>query len=60
MRLRQVRGIKMCSHIWKTVNDIKVCVRCGLTKTFDGRILFDRKIANFNPMKKKKKKKGGK
>jgi hypothetical protein len=44
----------MCSHIWKKVNDVSVCVRCGLTKTFDGRILFDRKLSNYKPKKKKR------
>ena len=45
----------MCSHVWKKVNDVQVCVRCGLTRIADGRILFDRKIVNY-----KSKKKGGK
>ena len=48
----------MCPHIWKKVNDVSVCVRCGLTRTYDGRILFDRKIMNHN--NKPKKRKGGK
>lgn len=44
----------MCSHDWKTVNDIKVCLKCGITKTYDGKILFDKKIVNYKPHKKKK------
>lgn len=43
-----------CPHVWKKVNDIHVCVRCGLTKTFDGKILFDRKIVNYKSKKVKK------
>ena len=35
----------MCNHLWKTVNDVRVCVRCGLTiNRFDGSVLFDRKL----------------
>ena len=39
----------MCSHNWRKFNDVFVCVRCGLTKTYDGRILFDKKIVNYKP-----------
>lgn len=42
----------MCSHTWKTINDVRVCMRCGLTvRILDGAILFDRKIANINNRK---------
>ena len=35
----------MCNHIWKIVNDVRVCLRCGLTiNRFDGSVLFDRKL----------------
>ena len=36
----------MCNHIWKVVNDVRVCLRCGLTVSrFDGSIVgFDRKL----------------
>lgn len=35
----------MCNHIWKTVNDLRVCLRCGLTvRRVDGEIMFDRKL----------------
>lgn len=44
----------MCGHIWKKVNDVYICVRCGLTKTYDGRILFDRKLPNYKSKKKKR------
>ena len=37
----------MCSHMWKTYNDVRVCLRCGLTvNRFDGRVIFDRKLPN--------------
>ena len=37
----------MCNHLWKIVNDVRVCVRCGLTASrFDGKIIFDRKLPN--------------
>lgn len=36
------------------VNDVKVCLKCGLTLTHDGKVLFDRKIPNYNSKKKKK------
>lgn len=35
----------MCRHIWKTINDVRVCQRCGLTvRLLDGAVLFDRKL----------------
>lgn len=35
----------MCNHIWKMVNDVRVCLRCGLTiNRFDGSMTFDRKL----------------
>lgn len=37
----------MCNHIWKMVNDVRVCLRCGLTiNSFDGSMMFDRKLAD--------------
>lgn len=36
-----------CNHVWKTVNDVRVCLRCGLTMNrFDGSIMFDRKLTD--------------
>lgn len=43
----------MCSHEWKTINDCKVCMRCGLTKTYDGKLFFDKKILKYKPKKRK-------
>lgn len=35
----------MCNHIWKTINDVRVCLRCGMTvRRFDGGVIFDRKL----------------
>ena len=46
----------MCNHEWQTVNDVKVCMRCGLTRTYDGKIFFDRKFPTYRPKKRKKRK----
>ena len=39
----------MCKHIWKDVNDVRVCLRCGLTvRGLDGKVLgFDRKLPDY-------------
>lgn len=47
----------MCTHDWKKVNDVWVCVRCGITRIYDGTIIFDRPIANYKPKKRKVKRK---
>ena len=46
----------MCSHEWRKINDVKVCMRCGITVTHDGKILFDKKIKDYRPKKRKTKK----
>lgn len=47
-----------CSHSQtKKINDLRVCLNCGLTLTNDGKVIFDRKLVNYKP---KKRKKGGK
>lgn len=47
-----------CAHTnTRQINDVKVCLNCGITITHDNKILFDRKIVNYKP---KKRKKGGK
>ncbi len=36
----------MCKHIWKKVNDVSVCTKCG-TSICNGKFIqFDRKIVN--------------
>ena len=49
----------MCSHDWRKVNDVWVCIRCGITRTPSG-VIFDRRIANYKAKKKKKGKRGKK
>lgn len=44
----------MCGHIWHKINDVSVCSKCGATMTFDGKILFDRKLVNYKRKAKKK------
>lgn len=48
----------MCSHDFRKINDIKVCVRCGLTMPQDGRPFFDKKIVAYYQRKKGGKKHG--
>lgn len=43
-----------CSHSWKKVNDVQVCIRCGLTRISDGKIIFDRRLPNYKSKKVKK------
>lgn len=47
----------MCNHIWERINDVFVCQKCGLTRTYDGKILFDRKLPNMKLKKRKGKRK---
>ena len=44
-----------CTHSnTKKVNDLKICLSCGLTLTPDGKVVFDRKIVNYKPKKRRK------
>lgn len=44
----------MCNHSnVKRINDIRVCLDCGLTVTNDNKIIFDRKIVNYKPKKRR-------
>ena len=44
-----------CSHSnVKRMNDVRVCLNCGLTITADGKVVFDKKIVNYKPKKHKK------
>lgn len=45
----------MCGHQWKRVNDVQICLRCGITRIYNGHVLFDRKIINYKPKKRKDK-----
>lgn len=46
----------MCPHDWRQINDVTVCVRCGMTRTKDGKVFFDRKLPNYKAKRGKKKK----
>lgn len=44
----------MCSHTnTQKINGVKVCLKCGLTLTNDGRVIFDKKIVNYKPRRRK-------
>lgn len=45
----------MCGHQWRKLNDVYICVRCGLTKTYDGKIIFDRRLPSKLNKKEKRK-----
>lgn len=49
----------MCAHSnWQKFGEVWACLRCGLTKLPDGKIIFDRKLPSY--INKKKKKRGKK
>jgi hypothetical protein len=44
-----------CTHSnTKKINDLRVCLNCGLTLTNDGKVIFDRKLPNYKPKKRRK------
>ena len=50
----------MCGHLWRKMNDVRVCMKCGLTVGKDGRVLvFDRRLRNVAGKKVKRKRKAG-
>jgi len=44
----------MCKHEFLKCNDVAVCKKCGLSFTFDGRVLFDRPFPNAAKKKRDK------
>ncbi len=46
----------MCRHSYVKINDVYVCRKCGLTITFDGKIIFDKRFPNYNAKKRRKSK----
>ena len=44
-----------CSHQFISINDVSVCKLCGLTISFGGKVMFDRKLPNYNKKKRRKK-----
>ena len=47
----------MCNHSWQKINDVCVCLKCGISKTFDGKVLFDRPLPGAIKKRGKKKRK---
>lgn len=45
--------IVICRHEFIKVNEVIVCKRCGLTRTEDGKIMFDKKIVNYKSKRRK-------
>ena len=51
----------MCNHSNTVkINDVRVCLKCGITITHDGKIIFDRKLPNYRSKKGGKRKNGKK
>lgn len=46
----------MCKHDWIKINDVIACKRCGLTRTYDGKYIFDRRLVSVGKTKKRRKK----
>lgn len=44
----------MCKHQFIKINDVSVCKFCGLTLSFDGKVMFDRKLPNYKKKRRKK------
>ena len=50
----------MCNHIMVKVNDLNVCVKCGLILANGEKIILDRKLSNYirrNAKRKRRKQK---
>lgn len=44
----------MCRHIWKTINSVRVCPRCGLTVSLiDGKMMLDKSLPGTMSRKRK-------
>ena len=45
----------MCPHTnTRKINDVKVCLNCGMTILPNGKVFFDKKIPNYKQKKRKK------
>lgn len=51
-------GTNICGHKWSKHNDVTVCVKCGLTVTYDGKMFFDKKITTRRSLKNGKSRNG--
>lgn len=50
----QERDFDMCTHgNMKKINDVRVCLNCGLTILPDGKVMIDRYMPNYKPKKKR-------
>lgn len=45
----------MCNHEWIKLKDVKACVKCGLTCTYDNKLFFDKKLVKIANRKEKQK-----
>ena len=46
----------MCKHEFIKINDVKACTKCGLTVTYDGKMMIDRDfVRQFRKNMRKKK-----
>lgn len=44
----------MCRHIYRTINSVRVCQRCGLTiNLINGAVMFDRRLPDYRKKKDK-------
>lgn len=44
----------MCNHVNRVkINDVCVCLKCGLTVTTDGKVMFDKKLVNYKSKKRR-------
>ena len=51
-----IGAITMCTHSnTKKINDVRVCLNCGLTVLPDGSVYFDKKLPNYRRKKAVKK-----
>ena len=47
----------MCNHSNTVkIGDTKVCLKCGMVRTWDGKVFYDKEIVNYKPKKKKRRK----
>lgn len=37
----------MCKHEVKKIEDVKVCLRCGMTTLSNGKVIFDKEILKY-------------
>lgn len=45
--LYALKEVIMCKHEIKKIEDVKVCLRCGMTTFPDGSVIFDKEILKY-------------